>query len=439
MRQLNDAYQRLAHNAWDNAMLPADKLEAAKEKIKNDLKSIGLNKTGEISNSDWETFYQKHQSSFFNDRKWILKHFPSIVDHESVFEFGCGVGNSLAMLHNYNKEIKLAGCDFSTTSIKLCIERIREGYFFIHDITKCLLGENRLDVNYSNVGENRVYLKQGEKEAVESSDVIRSLVKNKHSTTFQTAKFSIYSSDYKTSGARAVITDTTVDITSDTSVDITSGIAHYKLADTLIDTTSVDLSYMSSVIQDNTQVQIAIKTPSNSLLSGSYIENIKTNSMSHMSTSSKTQVTEKSTSSRLIDTNQLRKTPPLLKTNLISRYSACLLIFTLSAIHPDSHLNVLNNIKLVLKKGGLLYFNDYCIYDMIQLRYKSTSIVSDSFYRRSDGTFTYFFEINKFRKFMEDNLFEVIQLEEINQLLVNRKKNLDMYRRFLRGVFRLKT
>lgn len=261
MRELKDFNLKNNYNAWDNKKLSDEKLEEAKLKVSKDIKNIKIIENIEINNESWENFYKKHLKNFFSDRKWILKHFPLIIQSKNIFELGCGVGNSLSILHETNQNIKLSGCDFSETSIKLCSERIK-GNFFKHDITTPL-------INY----------------------------------------------------------------------------------------------------------------------------NIK--------------------------------------------HDTCLLIFTLSAIHPNKHQNVINNIKKILNKGGILYFNDYGLYDMIQLRYKSDSIIMENFYKRSDGTFTYFFNIEKFKNFMEMNSFKVIDLKEVNQLLINRKKNIDMYRIFLRGIFKL--
>lgn len=62
------------------------------------------------------------------------------------------------------------------------------------------------------------------------------------------------------------------------------------------------------------------------------------------------------------------------------------LIFVLSAIHPDKHVNVVKNIYRVLKPGGIVYLRDYGLHDMTQLRFQPGHKISTNFYMRQDGT-----------------------------------------------------
>ncbi|KAG0439494.1 Methyltransferase-like protein [Dictyocoela muelleri] len=114
-----------------------------------------------------------------------------------------------------------------------------------------------------------------------------------------------------------------------------------------------------------------------------------------------------------------------------------LLIFTLSAIPPDHHKNVFMNIKNILSRGGKIFFRDYGVMDMVQLRYKPEQIISDNFYKRPDGTYTYFFTCEYLRNIVEKCGLEVVELREDKKLLINRKRGLSMYRVQIVGIFSL--
>lgn len=113
-------------------------------------------------------------------------------------------------------------------------------------------------------------------------------------------------------------------------------------------------------------------------------------------------------------------------------FDTILLIFTLSAIEPKYHAHVLEKAYKALNPNGRLYFKDYGVLDMVQLRYKSNKIVEQNFYMRNDGTLTYFFGEDYFRSLTGE--FKIVEFMMDKRLLINRKRNLDMYRVYVQCV-----
>ncbi|KAF9360245.1 hypothetical protein BGX26_010046 [Mortierella sp. AD094] len=111
------------------------------------------------------------------------------------------------------------------------------------------------------------------------------------------------------------------------------------------------------------------------------------------------------------------------------------LIFVLSALHPDRWENAMNNLYKLLKPGGLIVFRDYGRYDMAQLRFKKNRLLSDNFYVRGDGTRVYFFDSDEIVKLFGSK-FTIEQNAVDRRLIVNRLRQIKMYRVWLQGKFR---
>ncbi|KXN90683.1 tRNA(Thr) (cytosine(32)-N(3))-methyltransferase [Leucoagaricus sp. SymC.cos] len=155
------------------------------------------------------------------------------------------------------------------------------------------------------------------------------------------------------------------------------------------------------------------------------------------------------------------------------------LVFVMSALHPNEWGRAINNIYTMLKPGGLVVMRDYGRYDLTQLRFKTNRMLDENFYIRGDKTRVYFFELDELALMFTGSralasqvtstlrakpntntqlsvtsasihpnlllplsdcpqhpLFILEQLGVDRRLLVNRKRQLKMYRIWMQGQFR---
>lgn len=114
-----------------------------------------------------------------------------------------------------------------------------------------------------------------------------------------------------------------------------------------------------------------------------------------------------------------------------------IMVFVFSALHPDQWKQAVSNLHKLLKPGGEILFRDYGQYDLAQVRFKKGRLLDDNFYIRGDGTRVYFFTEEELRRiFCTDGPFSEERIGTDRRLLVNRKRQLKMYRIWLQGVFR---
>lgn len=112
-----------------------------------------------------------------------------------------------------------------------------------------------------------------------------------------------------------------------------------------------------------------------------------------------------------------------------------MLIFVLSAVHPEKMHLVLENIYKVLKPGKSVLFRDYGLYDHAMLRFKASSKLGENFYVRQDGTRSYFFTDEFLAQLFMDTGYEEVVNEYVFRETVNKKEGLCVPRVFLQSKF----
>ncbi|POS86310.1 hypothetical protein EPUL_004073 [Erysiphe pulchra] len=129
-----------------------------------------------------------------------------------------------------------------------------------------------------------------------------------------------------------------------------------------------------------------------------------------------------------------------------------ILIFTFSALSPSQWKQAVNNVYKILKPGGVVLFRDYGRGDLAQVRFKKGRYLEENFYVRGDGTRVYFFEKEELAQIWTkdysssnmtgndlvkvSNNFDIIDIGIDRRLLINRAKQLKMYRCWIQASFR---
>ncbi|ETW78806.1 hypothetical protein HETIRDRAFT_478113 [Heterobasidion irregulare TC 32-1] len=131
-RLLTDDADVWSQNAWDHVPPPDDQdhLVAA---------SLARQRAAPVPDHDqqkynatparhWDNFYQMNAANFFKNRKWLPLEFPELVaaaqpsaGPQTVVEIGCGAGNSIFPLlaQNTNPHLSIHAYDYSSHAVKL--------------------------------------------------------------------------------------------------------------------------------------------------------------------------------------------------------------------------------------------------------------------------------------------------------------------------------
>lgn len=114
-----------------------------------------------------------------------------------------------------------------------------------------------------------------------------------------------------------------------------------------------------------------------------------------------------------------------------------MIIFTLSAFHPNDMQYVLREAWVALKDGGVVVFRDYGLYDMAQLRFHGNQLVDERHlvYRRGDGTLSNFFSVEFLEGEFQKAGFSTIECRYVTTYVRNAKKNVTMKRVYIHGEF----
>lgn len=144
-RYLQNESDVFEHNAWDDVEWNDELESEAREKVNKNSDIKFTNADIETFERDadkyWDAFYNIHQNKFFKDRHWLFTEFPELAPGyeapervkdetpqtntgmipNTIFEIGCGVGNTVFPILQYNKasDLKVYCSDFSSNAIEI--------------------------------------------------------------------------------------------------------------------------------------------------------------------------------------------------------------------------------------------------------------------------------------------------------------------------------
>ncbi|KAL3655721.1 hypothetical protein CASFOL_000117 [Castilleja foliolosa] len=106
-------------------------------------------------------------------------------------------------------------------------------------------------------------------------------------------------------------------------------------------------------------------------------------------------------------------------------------------LSPEKMPAAVQNIRKILKPGGLILFRDYAIGDLAQERFTGKEQkISENFYVRGDGTRAFYFSDDFLRNLFEENGFVMEEHILCCKQVENRSREIAMNRRWVQAVFR---
>ncbi|OAF65000.1 hypothetical protein A3Q56_07282 [Intoshia linei] len=133
-RILKNEQDVFKENSWDNTEWDEEQLNSAKNMVQSNSQFLISQNLCELykneGNEYWNKFYMKHGVNFFQNRNWLLDEFEELrICHNAnqdarIFEFGCGVGNTILPLvseyikSNLASKIEFYASDYSSVAIE---------------------------------------------------------------------------------------------------------------------------------------------------------------------------------------------------------------------------------------------------------------------------------------------------------------------------------
>lgn len=112
-------------------------------------------------------------------------------------------------------------------------------------------------------------------------------------------------------------------------------------------------------------------------------------------------------------------------------------IFVLSALPPESFQTAIQNIRRVLRPGGLALVRDYSQQDAALARFSDDRRLDEYLCVRQDGTLAYYFGQEELCSLFAQESFVATECTLIHAKTTNVRRDLDLDRYFVQGKFQL--
>ena len=369
-RTLSDPKNVFEHNAWDNVVWDEEQEREAKQKVAEQLvDAVGPDLQYQYENEAadfWDSFYGIHQNRFFKDRHWLFTEFPELSPQPESDGSGTNIGDGKSSA----SQISIKSIEGTDSQPDNKGEGGPDTCNFLMKAKEVLCD----DKNFDSGGEIKVQDQMHRAEVQEHEHAYQEIVQC--DTDMTVARFPGYEAKRRILEVGCGVGNTVFPILQ-TNNDSDLMVYCCDFSSTAVNLVRENVDYdqnrCHAFVCDIADENSAIPFPDGSL-------------------------------------------------------DIIILIFVLSAIHPDKMQSVMNRLGRFLKPGGTILFRDYGRYDMAQLRFKKGRCLSENFYVRGDGTRVYFFTQEELREMMvKAGLVEKQNLID-RRLQVNRGRQLKMYR-----------